>query len=208
MKASVKKLSGSEVELEIEVPAEEFDCFIEKACLSLGKDLNIKGFRKGRAPKEFVEKEIGREKILIEAANLTVEENYKKAVLENKIEAIFNPKIEIKKLAQGTPFVFSAKTAVLPQVVLPDYKKIASKIKKKEVIVEDKEIDSALKWLQKSRAKFSAKNGFAQKDNFVEIEYSSPQISPEVQKDAFILGQGHFLPGFEEKIIGMKPNNN
>jgi len=204
MKTSVKKLSDSEVELEIEIPAEELDRFIEKACLNLGRNLEIKGFRKGKVPKEIIEKEIGKEKILIEAANLVVDETYRKAVLENKIEAIFHPKIEIKKLAQGNPFIFSAKTAVLPEVSLPDYKKIASKIKRKEVVVEDKEIEPALKWLQKSRAKFTAKNQPAQKGDFVEIEYSLSEIGQEVQKDAFILDEGHFLQGFEEKIIGMK----
>ena len=204
MKTSVKKLPQSQVELEIEIPAEELDRFIEKACFNLGQNLEVKGFRKGKTPKEFIEKEIGKEKILIEAANLAVEENYRKAVLENKIEAVFQPKVEIKKLAQGNPFIFSAKTAVLPEVSLPDYKKIASKVERKEISVEDKEIESALKWLQKSRAKFSAKNQSAQKGDFIEIEYSSPQINQEAQKDAFILGEGHFLPGFEEKIIGMK----
>jgi len=204
MKSRIKKLPNSEVELEIEVSAEELNRFIEKARFNLGKNLEVKGFRKGKVPKEFIEKEIGKEKILIEAANLTVEENYKKAVLENKIEAIFHPKIEIKKLALGNPFIFSAKTAVLPEVTLPDYKEIASNVERKEVVVEDKEIDSALKWLQKSRAKFTVKNQAAQNSDFVEIEYSSSQIGQEAQKDAFTLGQGHFLPGFEEKIIGMK----
>jgi len=204
MKSAVKKLPKSEVELEIEVPAEELNRFVEKACFNLGRNLEVKGFRKGKAPKEFVEKEIGKEKILIEAANLAVEENYRKAVLENKIEAVFQPKIGVKKLALGNPFIFSAKTAVLPEVDLPDYKKIASKVERKEISVEDKEIGSALKWLQKSRAKFTAKNQSAQKGDFVEIEYSSSQIGEEAQKDAFILGEGHFFPGFEEKIIGMK----
>jgi len=204
MKSTVKKIPHSEVELEIEIPAEELDRFIEKACFNLGRNLEIKGFRKGKAPKEFIEKEIGKEKILIEAANLAVDETYRKAVLENKIEAIFQPKVEIKKLAAGNPFIFSAKTAVLPEVSLPDYKKIASKVERKEISVEDKEIESALKWLQKSRAKFSAKNQPAQKGDFVEIEYFSSQIGQEAQKDTFILGEGHFLQGFEEKIIGMK----
>ena len=204
MKTSVKKLSNSEVELEIEVPAEELNRFIEKACFNLGKDLEIRGFRKGKVPKEIIEKQIGQEKILIEAANLAVDETYRKAVSENKIEAIFQPKVEIKKLAQGNPFVFSARTAVLPEIKLPDYKKIGSRVKRKEVKVEDKEIETALKWLQKSRAKFTVKNQPAQKGDFVEIEYSSPQIGQEVQKDAFVLGEGHFLPGFEEKMIGMK----
>ncbi|MBU2635095.1 trigger factor [Patescibacteria group bacterium] len=215
MRVKINKLPKSQIELEIEVSAEELDRFIEKACFNLGRNLEIKGFRKGKAPKEFIEKEIGKEKILIEAANLAVEENYRKAVLENKIEAVFQPKIEIKKLALGNPFIFSAKTAVLPEVSLPDYKKIASKVERKEISVEDKEIGPALKWLQRSRAKFSAKNQPAQKGDFVEIEYNLSRNKdkelgslslkePSSLKDAFILGEGHFLQGFEEKIIGMK----
>ncbi len=197
MQVKVNKLPQSQIELEIEVPAQEFSRFIEKATLNLGKDLEIKGFRKGKAPKEIIEEHVGSEKILVEAANLTVEENYRKVVLENKIEAIFQPKIEIKKLAQGNPFIFSAKTAVLPEIKLPDYKKIASKVKRREIKVEDKEVETALAWLQKSRAKLTVKNQPAQKGDFVEIEYLG-------RKDTFILGQGHFLPGFEQEIIGMR----
>jgi len=222
MKTSVKKLPKSQIELKIEVSAEEFNQFIEKAAAELGKDLEIKGFRKGKVPKEIIEKEVGSEKILIEAADLTVEENYKKAILENKIEAILQPKIEIRKLAKGDSFIFLAKTAVLPEIKLPDYKKIASKIKRKKNIVEEKEITEALKWLQKSRAKFTLKNQAAEIGDFVEIEYcrSTPLSEPrpsragslkpkeadyhETWKDAFILGEGHFLPGFEEKLIGMR----
>ncbi len=204
MQVKIKKLPDSQVEFEIEVSAEEFGRFIEQATLNLGRDLEIKGFRKGKAPKNIVEEHIGSEKILIEAGDLAVNKTYKKAVLENKIEAIFQPKIEIKKLAKGSDLVFSAKTAVLPEVKLPDYRKIASKIKRNKVVVEEKEIENALKWLQKSRAKFTLKNQPAQKGDFVEIEYWSAQIQGEGRKDAFILGEGHFIPGFEEKLIGMK----
>jgi len=203
MQVRIKKLVQSEVEMEIEVPVGEFDFFIEQAILELGKDLEIKGFRKGRVPREIIEKEMGSEKILMEAADLAVKENYKKAVLENKIEAIFQPKIEIKKLARGNDFVFSAKTAVLPGVELPDYKKIASKVERRKISIEEKEVEEGLKWFQKSRAKFILKNQPAQKGDFVEIEYWLPE-KKEWVKDAFILGEGHFIPGFEEKIIGME----
>jgi len=89
------------------------------------------------------------------------------------------------------------------EIKLPDYKNIASKIKKKEVTVEEEEIEKSLKWLQQSRAKFSLKNAPAEKGDFIEIEY---QINKQgsVLKDGFILGQGHFVPGFEENLIGLK----
>lgn len=89
------------------------------------------------------------------------------------------------------------------KIELPDYKKIASKVERNEVEVKEKEIEQALKWLQKSRAKFTIKNAPAQKGDFVEIEYWFSQ-EKQSRKDAFILGQGHFIPGFEEKIIGMR----
>jgi trigger factor len=87
------------------------------------------------------------------------------------------------------------------EIKLPDYKEIASKIKRNEVSVKEEEIENALKWLQKSRAKFSLKNEPAQKGDFVEIEY---KIEGKTLKDGFILGQGHFLPGFEDNLIGLK----
>ena len=207
MESTIKKLPNSEIELKIEVSAKELNHFIDQATLNLGKDLEIKGFRKGKASKEIVEEKLGKEKILIEAADLAVKENYQKAVLENKIAPISAAKIEIQKLAQGNSFIFLAKTSILPELKLPDYRKIAAKVEKKQIKIEEKEVADALMWLQKSRAKFILKNQPAQKGDFVEIEYWSSQLDElkqQGQKDAFILGEGHFIPGFEEKLIGMK----
>jgi len=80
---------------------------------------------------------------------------------------------------------------------LADYRKIAAGVEKRKVFVEEKEVEAALRWLQQSRAKFSLKNQPAQKGDFVEIDCLG-------RKDAFILGQGHFVAGFEEAIVGMK----
>ncbi|MCJ7786849.1 hypothetical protein MUP06_01370 [Patescibacteria group bacterium] len=141
METSIKKLPKSQIEILVRVPAEEFNNFIERATLDLGKELEIKGFRKGKAPKEIAEREIGPGRILEEAANQAIKENYLKAISENKIEAIFKPEIEILKLAIGNPFEFKAKISVLPEVKLPDYKNIVSQVKKREVIVAKEEIE-------------------------------------------------------------------
>ena len=205
MEVKINRLASSQVELEIELPSKEFDKFIEKATLNLGRDLEVEGFRKGKAPKQVIEEKVGKNRILAEAAELAVKENYRKAVLENKIEAVSPPRVEILKLAQGNPLLFRAKFSVLPEVNLPDYKKICSGIKRNKVLIEEKEIEGALKWLQKSRAKLSLKNQPVQKGDFIEIGYGSPQLGKQT-KDAFILGEGHFLPGFEEKLIGLEVN--
>lgn len=141
METSIKKLPKSQIEILVRVPVEEFNNFVEKATLDLGKEVEIKGFRKGKVPKEIVEREIGLGRILETAANQAIKENYLKAISENKIEAIFKPEIEILKLALGNPFEFKAKISVLPEVKLPDYKSIASQVKKGEVIVTKEEIE-------------------------------------------------------------------
>lgn len=91
-------------------------------------------------------------------------------------------------------------------IKLPDYKKIALEVKRNKVFVEEGEVEAELQWLQKSRAKFSQKLSPCQTGDFVEIEFSSPKIEKgRVFRDGFILGKGHFLPGFEENLEGLKP---
>ncbi|XOB42010.1 MAG: trigger factor [Candidatus Nealsonbacteria bacterium] len=141
METSIKKLPKSQIEILVRVPVEEFNNFVEKATLDLGKELEIKGFRKGKVSKEIVEKEIGPGRILEEAANQAIKENYFKAISENKIEAISKPEIEVLKLTPGNPFEFKAKISVLPEVKLPDYKQIASQVKRREVVVTKEEIE-------------------------------------------------------------------
>jgi len=205
METNIKKLPKSKVEIEVKIPSKEFDKFIEKATKKLGENLEVKGFRKGKVPKDVIKDKVGQDAILQEAADMAVKENYSKIVSENKIEPITQPNVEILKMAEGNPFEFKIKTEVLPEIKLPDHKKIASKIEAKKVSVSKKDLEDSLKWLQKSRAKFSALERPAKKDDFVEIEYQSPQIKDSQKiNDGFVLGEGHFIPGFEDKIIGMK----
>ena len=91
------------------------------------------------------------------------------------------------------------------EIILPDYKRISSGIKRKEISVDGAEVANALFWLQRSRAKLFLKNGPCQKGDFVEIEYSSPPLeNGKKYHDSFFLGEGNFIKGFEENIEGMK----
>jgi len=141
MKVSLKKLPQAQIELYFEIPAKEFEKFVEKATLELGKDLEVEGFRKGKVPREIIERKIPQKDILERAAELTIEELYPKAILEKKIEVISPPQISILKLAKGNDFEFKAITQILPEIELPDYKKIASEVKKREVKVTKEEIE-------------------------------------------------------------------
>lgn len=219
MKHTIKKLPHSQVEIEVEISGREFDGFINQAVLNAGRDFKMPGFRMGKVPRDIVEEKIGKQNLLIDAADLAVKENYRKVILENNIEVISQSDIDILKMPQpelfpagskikedsDNSFVFKAIIDVLPEINLPDYRKIAKKIERNKVLVSDEEIEDALKWLQKSRAKFTLKNGPAQKGDFIDIDYWSPQITKdEKKKDSFILGEGRFLAGFEDNLIGLK----
>ncbi|KPJ57521.1 hypothetical protein AMJ49_00075 [Parcubacteria bacterium DG_74_2] len=207
MKTSIKKLPKSKLELKIEIPAEEFNQFFERAIFSLGKDLELPGFRKGKIPPKIIEKEIGKEKILKKAAEDAIRENYLKTIFENKIEVLGKPEIKILKLALANPFEFKVIVSIFPELKLPNYKKIASEQKKRKISISEKEIEETLSWIQRSRAKFTIKNGPAQKEDFIKVEYSSPQIENGKKiKDEFFLGKGGFIAGFEEKLEGIKNN--
>jgi len=205
METKIKKITDSRIEILFEVSWQEFQAYLDKAYAELGKDLKIPGFRPGKAPKEMLEKYIGEIKALNLAGETIIKQKYTDYVQKNNPGVIGSPAVEILKLAKGNPFSFKVIVDIIPEISLPDYKKILSELKKKKPKpVEEKEIEQALKWLQQSRAKLEELKEPAQKGYFIEIEYNSPEIeNNKTFNDAFFLGQGKLVPGFEDNLIGM-----
>ena len=173
MKVDIVKLPKSEVELKIEVPAQEWQEFFAEAAKELSKELKIEGFRPGFAPLKLVEEKIGTAKILEEAAEHCVQKCYVKAILENNIEAIGQPEVSILKMptaakdpigrpsvsnGASNPFEFKAKVAVMPEIKLPDYKKIAAKVERKKISVEEKEVNGSFVFCPEIAGKIDFKN--------------------------------------------------
>jgi len=205
MKYTKKNLHNSQIEIEFELNREEFSKYIDKSFKHLKKHLKMDGFRPGNIPDEIAKKQINDETLLMEAGDLAVKESYQKFINENNLEPVGKTRVQIIKIAKGNPFLFNVTVSVIPQIILPDYKLIASGIKSREISVDEKEIEEAVIYLQKSRAKISQKDKAAEKKNFVAIEYQSENINNgEKVKDQFILGEGGFMKDFEENLVGMK----
>jgi trigger factor len=204
MKTEIKKLEKSQIEVNFELDEKEFQGYLEKALLHLKEHVKVDGFRKGQVPLKIVEEKVGQENVLMEAGDLAVKKSYSQFVKENDIEPIGDPDVQITKIAKGNPFLFKVTVSVLPEITLPDYKKIAGTVKAQEISVDEKEIQDTIDYLQKSRAKFSQKDAPAQDKDFVEIEYSTPELNGgKAIKDRFILGEGGFMKDFESNVIGM-----
>ncbi|MDX1535846.1 MAG: trigger factor [Candidatus Spechtbacterales bacterium] len=178
MDVSIKNLDKAQVEAIISLNSEDMEKYLDSAAKRLGKNLKVKGFREGKVPRTMVEKELGKDAVWEEALPEAIEDLYWKVVEEKDIEAIGRPSISVSKSVPFEVLEFKAKIPVMPDLELPDYKSIAKKVREKEkrdIIVEDKEVEDALKWLQRSRATGSGEEKDAEK--------SLPEINDEFAKN-------------------------
>jgi trigger factor len=144
----------SEASIEVEVSWEVLQTARAKAFTEIQKNITLDGFRKGNAPEKMIVEKFGEMYILGEAAEIIIDETYGKLLVEHKLNTIGNPDVSIVKLAEGNPLSFKIKVALMPKAELPDYKSISKEFtkEKKEVTVDDKEIDEAIVDIQKHRA--------------------------------------------------------
>ena len=154
MKHTIKKLPKSEIAIDVTVPKETFEAYREKALARISEHVEVQGFRKGKAPTHMVEKQVVPMALLEEMADMAINEHFPKVLKDEKIDAVGRPAITITKIAKGDDLEFTATVAVLPEVKLPDYKKLAAKENKEgvEVAVSDEELHAAIKELKKARA--------------------------------------------------------
>lgn len=213
MHVTVKKLPASKVELSISLPWEEWKDELDHATKHLAKDVKVSGFRPGKAPRDVVEKRLGKETILMESAEHIVSHSYAKALEENKIEAIGRPDVKLGTIVLEKPFEYTITTSVMPEVVLKawekDVKKINADFAKKEDVILDADIDAELTKLAEMRAKLVTVNREAKIGDNVLVDFSVFQNGVLIEngkseKHPLVLGKGVFIPGFEDNLVGMK----
>ncbi|MBR7091866.1 MAG: trigger factor [Clostridia bacterium] len=207
LKNAVKK-ENNRLELEVEVDAAAFDAAVEKAYRkNIGK-MNIAGFRKGKAPRHFVEKIYGEGVFYEDAVNdlypVALDEAIKASgyeYVEDKID------LDVEKVGKDG-LLFKAVITVKPEVEIDDYKGIpaAKKVKR----VTEAEITAELKKLQDRNARMvTVEDRAAQKDDEVIFDFDGyiddkPFDGGKAENHSLVLGSGQFIPGFEDQIIGKK----
>ena len=212
MEIKINSLQKSKKEIIASLNQKDLLPFKEEALKELNKDLQINGYRLGKAPLSIAENHLPSLKVYEKMASLAIEQIYPKIIKEKKIQAIGYPSINITKIIPDQEVEFKAEVSVIPHIEMPDYQEIIKKIpktKKETLVIEEKEIEQALIWLQNSRASLEKVNRPAQKEDIVTIDYQIKEgenlIENGEDKDySFILGKGNFIPGFEDNLIGMK----
>lgn len=154
MKIEKKDLPKSQVEFKISVDEKEFESYHAKGLAAVQLVVEVDGFRKGNAPEDLIVKKYGDMIILEEMANLALRDAYVKAVDEHKVSPISDPQVTITKIAKGNPLELTIIVPIMPEVTLPEYKKIAKTLVKddEKIEVTDKDISDVLNELRKGRA--------------------------------------------------------
>jgi len=204
-----KKLPKSQIEFTVTIPNSELKPFLVKAAEKLSQQTKIEGFRPGKVPYEILKQKIGEMTILEEAAGLAVEKSYIEIATKEKIEPLGSPKVDFEKLAPENDFVYKATVDLIPEVKLGDYKSI--KLKEKEIKITDEQISRVIEEVRQSRAKEALADKTAENGDKVEIDFdvfrdNVPIEGGAQKKYPLIIGSSHFIPGFEESLIGLKAN--
>lgn len=210
MQHKIKYLPQSQIELEVSLSDEEMKPFWKTARNEVLENVNLNGFRKSAIPDELIKNTDLEEKIFDEAANQAFKQSIKKITEELNLELIGTPEINITKIAPDNEFVYILKSAILPHPEIKNYKEISGEIfkKKNKLEVSEKEVEEALKWLQKSRSSFNKVDRIIKKGDFVELQIKAfvddKKIKDFPEKDQFIIGEGGYPKDFEKQIEGMK----
>ncbi len=208
MSSKVEKLEANKVKVEITVPAKDFDAAVDKAFKKNAPKISIPGFRKGKAPRNIIERTYGKEIMFEDAFDIVAQPAYEAAILENKLEPVSHPNVDIIQIANGQDMIFTAEIYVKPEVELGKYKGI--EVIKKVHNVEEKDIDAEIESMRNKNSRLITVEDRELRDG----DISNIDFEGFVDGVAFdggkgenfelTIGSGQFIPGFEEQLIGMK----
>lgn len=210
MSVKLEKLEHNMAKLTIEVEAGELEKAIEKVYQKQKKQISVPGFRKGKVPRQMIERMYGKEVFFEDAANEVIPAAYEKAYDECEENIVSTPKIDVVQLEAGKPFIFTAEVALKPEVELGKYKGV--KVDKVDVAVSDEEVDKAVADEAERNARSISVTDRAVKDgdsiilNFEGFVDGEAFAGGKGENYPLTIGSGQFIPGFEEQLVGKNIN--
>lgn len=209
MSVSVENLEKNMAKLTVEVPAEEFEKAVQNVYLRQKKNISIPGFRKGKAPRQLIEKMYGEGIFFEDAANDLLPKSYGDAAKESGLDIVSAPEISVTQIGKGKSFIFTAEVAVKPEVTLGQYKGV--EVPKTDTTVTDEDLQKRLEQEQQknSRTVTLEADQEAAKDDTVTLDFEGKVDGRafeggSAKNQKLKLGSNTFIPGFEDQLIGVK----
>jgi trigger factor len=208
MQVTKNDLGKSQIELTVEIPAEEFKSYLEPAVKKISAEVKIDGFRPGHVPYEVLKAKIGEMTILEEMARLAINKTIGAVIKEHVAgQPVGEPQVNVSKLAPDNPLEYKAVLALLPEVHLGEYKNL--KLKEEKIVVTPAEVEKTVNDLREWRAK-EALSAEAVKDGdkaIVDIQMfldNVPIDGGQSRDTAVLIGKDYLLPGFDKNLLGLK----
>lgn len=206
MSVQIEKLENSMAKLTIEASAEELEKALESAFQKNKNKISVPGFRKGKVPRQMIEKMYGPAVFYEDAANALIPQAYEKALDECEEDIVSSPEIDVTQIEKGKPFIFTALVALKPEVKLGKYKGV--KVDKADTEVTDEEVDAQIDKERERNARNIEVTDRAVKDGdmtVIDFEGFVDGVAFEGGKGEnhpLTIGSGAFIPGFEEQLVG------
>lgn len=208
MKINVEKELNNVVKLDIEVPAKDAVAEYNKAVKRISEYVNIPGFRKGKAPRNIVEKHVGVEKIKHEALEGLLPNVFRDAFSQHNLDIISQPYVESYDFEIGSDLKITAKVELRPDVKLGEYKNLT--VEAEEYVTPDDAFDKSLDGLLQRHAVFNLVVDRPSKDtDLVVMDFDGYVNDEKIQGGAaenysLDLAHSNFIPGFAEQLVGKK----
>ena len=206
MSLQVEKLEKNMAKLTIEVPAEKVEAALQNAYLKNRKQISVPGFRKGKVPRQMIEKMYGPSIFYDDAVNAMIQEAYPEATKECDLEIVSRPGVEVVQIEKGKPFIFTAEVAVKPEVTLGQYKGI--EVEKADTTATDEEVAAEIDKEREANSRTITVEDRAVQDGDMTVIDFEGFVDGEAFEGGkgtdypLTIGSGAFIPGFEEKLVG------
>ncbi|MDK8799576.1 trigger factor [Corynebacterium sp. HMSC08F01] len=207
MKTNVEKLSDTRVKLNVSVPFDELGPEIDQAYKAISQQVNIPGFRRGKAPRQLIDARFGRGPILEQVVNDMLPTRYEQALAENDLNPLGQPEIEVTKIEDNDVVEFTAEIDVRPEIKVPDFSKIEVTVP--ELKVDDEAVDAELDSLRERFGELKDTKRKMKTDDFAVIDLEA-SIDGEKLDDAsaegltYRVGADDLMKGLDTALRGMK----
>lgn len=208
MSLQVEKLEKNMAKLTIETSADEFEKALQGAYEKNKKKFNVPGFRKGKVPRQMIEKMYGAGIFYEDAANAIIPDAYAKAADESDLDIVSQPEIDVIQIEKGKDFIFTAQVALKPEVTLGDYKGI--EVEKISTEVTDEEVNAEVDKERESNSRVIAVDRNKVEDGditTIDFEGFMDGVAFEGGKGedySLTIGSHSFIDGFEDQLIGVE----
>ncbi len=207
MQITVVQQPKSQIKLTIELSPEEMKPYLDKAAEEISQQYKIEGFRPGKASLGMVIAKIGAQQVWEAASEHAIRRSFVQAIREKDLPTIGQPHIHVQKLAPENPFVYTAESAILPEVTVGDYAKF--KAKKNEATVTPAAVAKALEDLREMFQTEAMVDRAAKHSDKVEVDIDLYQDNVAIEGGSsknhpIVIGSNHFIPGFEDQLVGVK----